>query len=123
MPQPQDGEKFCGARINYRTKEPATCCADRSDDCTFIMSDGVSITSGLIPAPCGLLPVNTDRFIQRPCFCDAYCIREEGDCCPDYVDECMPNIQPTMVPTPAFTPRVPEGDLGTAQLNPFLFRH
>ena len=45
MPQPQDGEKFCGARINYRTKEPATCCADRSDDCTFIMSDGVSTTS------------------------------------------------------------------------------
>ena len=63
MPQPQDGEKFCGARINYRTKEPATCCADRSDDCTFIMSDGVSITSGLIPATSGLLPVNTDRFI------------------------------------------------------------
>lgn len=49
MPQPQDGEKFCGARINYRTKEPATCCADRSDDCTFIMSDGVSTTSGWRP--------------------------------------------------------------------------
>ena len=49
MPQPQDGEKFCGARINYRTKEPATCCADRSDDCTFIMSDGVSTTSALSP--------------------------------------------------------------------------
>ena len=49
MPQPQDGEKFCGARINYRTKEPATCCADRSDDCTFIMSDGVSTTSGWLP--------------------------------------------------------------------------
>ena len=53
MPQPQDGEKFCGARINYRTKEPATCCADRSDDCTFIMSDGVSSTSGQIPTTSG----------------------------------------------------------------------
>ena len=37
-----EGDKFCGARINYRTKEPATCCEGRSDDCTFMMPDGVS---------------------------------------------------------------------------------
>ena len=44
MPFPAESDKFCGARINYRTKEPATCCDGRSDDCTFMMSDGVSHT-------------------------------------------------------------------------------
>ena len=82
MPQPQDGEKFCGARINYRTKEPATCCADRSDDCTFIMSDGVSSTSGLTPTISGLLPVKTD------CFTDYGQNLLRSDCKTDCITDC-----------------------------------
>ena len=38
---PKD-DKYCASRINYRTKEPATCCSERDDDCTFDMGDGVS---------------------------------------------------------------------------------
>ena len=64
MPQPQDGGKFCGARINYRTKEPAKCCDDRSDDCTFMMPDGVSLFFFIVGLHCRM----ESQFKLKLCF-------------------------------------------------------
>ncbi|CAG5109987.1 Oidioi.mRNA.OKI2018_I69.chr2.g4444.t2.cds [Oikopleura dioica] len=82
---PEDG-RYCSSRINYRTKEPAVCCDERNDDCTFDMGDG------------------------RKCFCDNYCAREESDCCPDYAETCL-DIPPTALPPPVYTTREPSLDL------------
>ena len=119
MPIPAEGDKFCGARINYRTKEPATCCEGRSDDCTFMMPDGVSYIFDILVFY---------LFIQRPCFCDSHCTRDGGDCCPDYANECL-SIPPTLLPPQSFEPRsemsgrtdTDEGTDGVAV--PFLFRN
>ena len=41
LPEAPEDSKYCSSRINYRTKEPAVCCDERNDECTFDMGDGV----------------------------------------------------------------------------------